>query len=188
MTLDYKKNSHCSYCGSKFAEQKNWPRRCFVCYNDSFSNPAPVVVLMLVVHSGSIPGLLIQKRNIDPKKGEWALTGGYIDAGETWQEAAVREAKEELGLTIQSEGLELYGVDSSTTRDSILICCVQRSPYDWFGGDDPGLKSFFRNYSAVPNDEVQAVDVMWNPQELAFPTHNYWANKFLKELQEKYVR
>jgi hypothetical protein len=31
----FKKNSHCGYCGTKFAEQKLWPRKCFVCSKDT---------------------------------------------------------------------------------------------------------------------------------------------------------
>lgn len=193
--LNYKKNSYCSYCGSKFTEQKNWPRKCFVCYNESFSNPLPVVVVLIPVvdyvaegcGTKKVSGLLIQQRNIEPAKGGWALTGGYIDNLETWKAAAVREVKEELGLQIKEDELELYDVDSSSKKDCILICCRLSTAYDWRGGEYwNGLPDIIKYYGhTFPNEEVQAWDVMWEERELAFPAHNYWANKFLKELKGK---
>jgi predicted Zn-ribbon and HTH transcriptional regulator len=33
---DFVKGSHCSWCGSKFAEQIVWPRKCFRCGNDAY--------------------------------------------------------------------------------------------------------------------------------------------------------
>lgn len=187
MNTDSVKNSHCSYCGTRFTEQKLWPRKCFRCYNDSFSNPLPVVVVMQVVDNfgqGNRKGIIIQQRGIEPKKGGWALTGGYIDDGETWEEAGVREVYEEMGLEIKQNSLELYDVTSSTNKNNILICCVSRAPYDWNGYDDPGLKDFFERSKQFPNHEVEAVDIMWEERELAFPAHTEWANKFLKELNK----
>lgn len=192
------KNAHCSYCGTRFTEQKLWPRKCFRCYNDSFSNPLPVVVVMQSVHRSlhstekgqNEYGIVIQQRGIEPKKGQWALTGGYIDAGETWQEAAVREVHEELGLDIKEfHKLELYDILSSTNRDTMLICCIDKMPYDekgydWYSGFDEIIK----HKGVVPNNEVQAVDIMWEERELAFPTHTEWANRYLKELNQKKVK
>jgi len=183
------KNSHCSYCGGRFTEQKLWPRRCFICYNDSWSNPLPVVVVLLKIEKvvsdfpggKTVTGILIQRRGIEPKKGEWALTGGYIDQGENWQQAAVREVYEELGLKTKEDSYDLYGVTSSTDNKNILIFCSNRSPYDWNGYDDPGLKDYFHSTTFIPNEEVLEVDVMWEPRELAFPAHNEMANKFIKE-------
>ena len=41
--------------------------------------------------------ILLQRRNDD---GTWGLPGGYLEIGETLEEAARREAREELGLTL----------------------------------------------------------------------------------------
>jgi ADP-ribose pyrophosphatase YjhB (NUDIX family) len=181
-TFEPKQHSHCSYCGTRFTEQKLWPRKCFRCYNDSFSNPLPVVVVMLVVQDGFKKGLLIQRRGIDPEKGKWALTGGYIDDGETWQEAAVREVKEELDLKINPAYLALEGVTSSTKKNNMLIMCSYQNFWDWKGYDDPGLRDYFQRSTFIPNHEVEAIDVMWEPMDLAFPAHTEYANKLLASL------
>ena len=53
---------------------------------------------------------LIQKRaknkKINPNK--WSQTGGAVDSGETVIEAAIREVKEELGLSIGKENILLW--------------------------------------------------------------------------------
>jgi ADP-ribose pyrophosphatase len=45
--------------------------------------------------------LLIQ-RGQPPSEGLWAIPGGRVELGETLQEAAEREIKEETGLTIRA--------------------------------------------------------------------------------------
>ncbi len=44
--------------------------------------------------------LLLAKRNIEPRKGYWNLPCGFLENGETVQEGAVREVKEETGASI----------------------------------------------------------------------------------------
>lgn len=159
------KGKHCSYCGTAFAEQKLWPRICFKCGNTTWSNPLPVAATILNVWEGNKLGTLIQQRGIDPHKGGWALTGGYIDHGETWQQAIVREVREELGLETREEDYLLGNVDSNTDRSVILTFCIN-------------IRTFFMDeIHFVPNDEVTAIKIVHEAVELAFPTHT----AFLKE-------
>lgn len=44
--------------------------------------------------------ILLGRRNKEPYFGRWVLPGGKIEYGETHQQAAIREAKEELGIDI----------------------------------------------------------------------------------------
>ncbi|HEX7455912.1 MAG TPA: NUDIX hydrolase [Candidatus Nanoarchaeia archaeon] len=48
------------------------------------------------------------KRGNEPFKGHWALPGGKVDVGETTQEAALRELKEESSLEGKVECLVGY--------------------------------------------------------------------------------
>ena len=58
--------------------------------------------------------LLIQRKN-EPHKNSWALPGGFLDMGETLEQAAARELKEETGLKLKS--LRQLGVFSKVDRD-----------------------------------------------------------------------
>ena len=49
--------------------------------------------------------VLLVKRAIDPGAGRWALPGGFVDAGEGAATAAIREAHEELTVTVELLGL-----------------------------------------------------------------------------------
>src|SRR5690242_3203089 len=92
--MQYKKNSHCSYCGERFNETQAWPKRCWKCGNRSYLNPTPVSVVLLPVEDG----VLAVRRTILPQQGMLALPGGFVDLKETWQEAGAREVQEETGL------------------------------------------------------------------------------------------
>jgi ADP-ribose pyrophosphatase YjhB (NUDIX family) len=60
----------------------------------SHRNPLPTVDIIIEVPGGII---LIKRKN--PPLG-WAIPGGFIEYGESAEQAAQREAKEETGLTI----------------------------------------------------------------------------------------
>ena len=59
----------------------------------------PQVAVGAVVFSEN--KILLVKRSNHPAKGMWAVPGGKIQAGETMQQALVREIKEETGLDIR---------------------------------------------------------------------------------------
>jgi 8-oxo-dGTP diphosphatase len=59
-----------------------------------------VAVGAVVIHKDKI---LLVKRIKDPQKETWAIPGGSVNLGETLQEAAEREIKEETGLTIKAK-------------------------------------------------------------------------------------
>lgn len=60
-------------------------------------------------------GIVLIRRASDPFEGQWALPGGFVEVGETVEEAAAREAAEETGLAVELAGL--VGVYSDPDRD-----------------------------------------------------------------------
>lgn len=68
--------------------------------------------------------LVLIKRKDEPFKGSWAIPGGFVEHGETVEEAARREAEEETGLKV--ELTDIIGVFSEPDRDPrghiISIC------------------------------------------------------------------
>ncbi len=74
-----------------------------------YRNPFPTVDIIIRIGASIV---LIARRN--PPYG-WALPGGFVDYGETLEEAAVREAREETGLEI--ENLRQFRAYSDPQRD-----------------------------------------------------------------------
>ena len=60
-------------------------------------------------------GMVLVRRGNDPFEGQWALPGGFVEVGETVEQAAVRETEEETGLKV--EITRLVGVYSEPERD-----------------------------------------------------------------------
>lgn len=66
---------------------------CEIC---AFDNPK-ATVSAVIWHRGRI---LIVKRNIEPFKDKWGLPGGFLQRGETPEQALEREVQEELGCEV----------------------------------------------------------------------------------------
>lgn len=113
--------SHCSSCGSKYTSAK-WPKFCGCCDNTVFRNPIPVAVgLIPIISTNNKRGLLLVERAIKPCIGELCLPGGFIDWGESWQEAASREVFEETSLQTDPNEFNLAGTHSTPDKTRILI-------------------------------------------------------------------
>ncbi len=152
-------HSHCSYCGTAYPAGVGWPRTCVQCEEITWSNPIPVAVALLQVRQpdGRV-GLVVVRRDIEPGRGLLALPGGFIETGESWQEATVRELREETGLLADADDVSLVSV-ASTPGMSLLI----------FGllpvRDAADLPP------STPTEEATEWLVITQPAPLAFPTH-----------------
>jgi 8-oxo-dGTP diphosphatase len=61
-------------------------------------------------------GVLLARRDKDPGEGLWSIPGGGVELGETQEEAAVRETKEETG--VDCDVIEYVGTADLVTKDS----------------------------------------------------------------------
>jgi ADP-ribose pyrophosphatase YjhB (NUDIX family) len=75
-----------------------------------YRNPIPTVDIIIEIESRGI--ILIKRKN--PPYG-WAIPGGFVDYGESLEEAALREAKEETNLDV--ERLKQFHTYSDPQRD-----------------------------------------------------------------------
>lgn len=76
-----------------------------------YNNPTPTVDTIIQKESK----ILLIKRKKDPFKNMMALPGGFVNEGETVEEAAKREIREETNLEIRL--LDILGVYSDPNRD-----------------------------------------------------------------------
>jgi len=162
-------NSHCSYCGTSYPLDAGWPRTCVSCEETTWRNPLPVAVIMMPVRvaAGAPAGLVVVRRDIEPGRGLLALPGGFIETGETWQEAAVRELREETGLLAQAHEITLYDVVSTAGTINIFGVLPMRD-----AGDLP---------ASAATEEATEWLVIASPEPLAFPTHETVVTNFFAQ-------
>ena len=152
-------NGYCGYCGTAYAPDSPWPRICPGCGETTWRNPLPVAILLVPVdhEDGSRAGLIAVRRDIEPARGELCLPGGFIEFGETWEEGAVRELREEAGLHANPGEVTLFDVSSNGRH--ILI----------FGTVPPRPASSLP--PSAPTNESTEWLVLDGPQQVAFPFH-----------------
>jgi 8-oxo-dGTP diphosphatase len=91
-------------------------------------NKRPLLAVDAIVITKDYHFVFVKRKN-PPFKGMLALPGGFVEYGETVEEAVVREVKEETGLKVKIE--ELLGVYSDADRDprghvvSIVTICKE---------------------------------------------------------------
>ena len=157
--------AHCTFCGARFILNQPWPRRCGACGETSYLNPSPVAVAVQPVGTG----LLAVRRGIAPARGRLALPGGFVDVGETWQAAAVRELFEETGVKADPAGVRLY--DTVSAPDGTILVF--------------GLLPALATPADLPlppsSPEIQNREVLYGPTELGFSIHTAIAIRYFTE-------
>lgn len=162
------KDSHCTSCGTRFAEDTGWPRRCAGCGTVTYRNPLPVAVALLPVRDAGRSGLIVIRRRIQPSYGLLALPGGFIDVGESWQRAVVRELAEETGITASADEVALADALTDVTGGYLLL----------FGLLPP--RDAARLPPAAPTDETDGHQPLWEPAELGFELHTLAARRWFE--------
>lgn len=132
-----KQRKHCPYCGEiiiKKYEDNVQRDFCPACKSFFYENPLPVVSSILE----SSRQILLVKRDRAPSKGLWCLPTGFAEAGESIEQAALRELEEETG--IKGKIVKLLDVDSYKSRfygDLLFLTfVVQQSGGKLCAGDD----------------------------------------------------
>ena len=70
-----------------------------------YKYPHPAVTTDCVIFGYDLKeglSVLLVRRGIEPYKDYWALPGGFVEYGESVEEAAIREAKEETNIDVES--------------------------------------------------------------------------------------
>jgi 8-oxo-dGTP diphosphatase len=111
----------------------------------------PLVGVGLIIIENS--RVVLVKRAHPPLQAQWSIPGGVLEVGELVREAAIREAREETGLTVEPG--ELLGV-----YDRILRTADQRVQYHYV------LIDFLcRRVAGDLAAATDAADVRWVRQE-----------------------
>lgn len=130
---------------------------------DPHTNPVPTVDIIIETGDGEI--LLIKRRN--PPYG-WALPGGFVDYGETLEDAARREALEETGLKVRL--VRQFHAYSDPARDprfhTVTVVFIANAGGTARAGDDA--------------EEVNAFSLASLPKDIAFDHRDILLDYFHK--------
>ena len=147
-------------CGQRLttAVPENDTRRRLVCMDCGFIhyiNPRPVAGTIPVRADGAI---LLVRRAIEPRIGTWVFPGGYMDVGETAEEAAARETLEEAHLTVAN--LRLLGVYTRSGPGVVVIVYEAEATSEAEAGHETSEVGWFQP-AAIPWTELAFDSTEW---------------------------
>jgi ADP-ribose pyrophosphatase YjhB (NUDIX family) len=120
----------CPICGKPLAASHDGESQrphCEVCHRFYYSNPVPAACCFVTQGDA----LLYVQRAVEPCCGQWTFPGGFVEIGETTEEAARRELLEETGL--RGHGFHLIGASTQPSRLSGAVTVLGYAVEEWEG-------------------------------------------------------
>jgi NAD+ diphosphatase len=112
---------HCARCGSRTdIIRGGWSRRCPVCEAEHYPRVDPVV-MMLVEHDDNV--LLGRQPHYPPRR--YSALAGFLEVGETIEDAVRRELREEAGMEV--ERIDYVTSQPWPFPSSLMIGCTARA-------------------------------------------------------------
>jgi ADP-ribose pyrophosphatase YjhB (NUDIX family) len=113
---------YCADCGAALVERVVEAEQrsrlvCGTCGAVAYRNPK-IVVSSVVAANGRV---LLCRRAEAPAAGWWALPGGFMECGESLEEAAARETLEETGVRVPVDALRLHAVSTLPYISEVYI-------------------------------------------------------------------
>ena len=157
----------CPKCGGAFESRrlKEFEPERLVCSQCAFVfylNPK-VAAGAVVEYEG---GIVLLRREIDPRAGFWVHPGGFVDRGETLEAAAKRETREEVGMDV--EITHLLGAYSFEDSEVVVVTYAARA---------------LSGVPAVGDESLEVAafaphEIPWD--DLAFPSTRLALKEFLR--------
>ncbi len=158
----------CSQCGAKLAVRippgDHLPRYlCDACGTIHYQNPR-LVVGCVPEHDGRI---LLCRRAIEPRRGFWTVPAGFMENGETLQQAAARESREEA--LVEVEIGSLLSIVHVLQAHQVHVFFRASMPKAEHGAGAESLETAL----LLPED------IPW--PELAFPSTEFTLRRYLED-------
>ena len=158
----------CGNCGAavslRIPEGDHLPRYvCEACGTIHYRNPR-LVVGCVPEHAGRI---LLCRRAIEPRRGYWTVPAGFMENGETLQEAAARETREEALAEVEIESL--LSVVHVLHAEQVHVFFRAALPEARFGAGVESLEVELFAPEAIP----------WN--DIAFPSTDFTLRRYLED-------
>jgi len=170
---------YCGACGGSL-EERLLPAEqrarlvCSACGTVAWRNPH-VLVSTVVAAAGRV---LLCRRAEPPAAGYWALPGGFMECGESLEEAAARETWEETGVRLDAHELRLHAVSTlpyisevyvgfrvELPQEPALTCGPECVEVRFFSGDElpwaelayPEIENYLRMYFSERKADAYAI-------------------------------
>lgn len=156
--------SFCRCCGTRLVLRRPNGRErelCPACGWVYYSKPNPASAVA-IIQGGRV---LMVSRKHEPFQGQWTLPSGFVEYGETPEETALRELREEIGVEVELTGLVDVLLERGDPRGLCLLVIYTgrikegedgRTPEPEAGDDAAEVRRF-------PLDRL--------PEEIAFAAH-----------------
>ena len=127
----------CGVCGSATASfRAGWGRRCTSCKAEHFPRVDPVVI-MLAEHEGRV---LVGRQHQYPP-GRYSALAGFVEPGESIEEAVAREIREEAGVGVTH--VRYVASQPWPFPGSLMIACVAQAETDVLTLDETEIEDAF---------------------------------------------
>ena len=160
----------CSHCGQpvtmRVPEGDHRPRHvCTGCGAVHYQNPK-IVAGCVPEHEGRI---LLCRRAIEPRRGYWTIPAGFMENGETTQDAARRESMEEAQADVEIGSL--LAVVHVLHADQVHVMFRARLPRPEYGVSPESLEVMLCDAQRIP----------WT--DLAFRSVDFALRRYLEDRQ-----
>jgi len=139
----HRRHRFCGICGSRTGPfRAGWARRCDGCGAEHFPRVDPVVI-MLAEYEGRV--LLGRQPQYPPRR--YSALAGFLEPGESIEEAVARELEEEAGLSVSAvryvasqpwpfPGSLMIGCIADSTRDAVRLDTKELEDAIWVGREE----------------------------------------------------
>lgn len=148
----HRRRRHCGRCGAR-TRSEDAPageRRCPECDHSEFLNPAPAIIVL--VHRGD---RMLLARAVEFPEGLFSALAGFVEPGESLEDAVRREVREEVGVELEAPeyfasqpwpfpNSLMVGFTAAWRAGEIRVDGEEIGEAGWFGPEDlprvpPGL-------------------------------------------------
>ncbi len=158
---------YCPRCGT-LMERRVIDERdrevCPACGFIFYRNPVPAVGVVVALEGK----VVLVRRRYEPRAGCWALPAGFMELGESAEDAAIRECHEETGLLVRVDHLlGVYSYGEGQRTGLLIIYAATATGGALVAADDATEAGVF------------ALDAL--PTPMAFPTHLQAIDRWRRE-------
>ncbi len=136
----------------------------------TYKYPRPAVTAdCIVITREKDPQILLIERGDEPFKGCWAFPGGFLNMEETTEQCAIRELKEETGLSVNN--ITQIGAYSKVNRDprgrtiTVAYLSIIDKTEEVNGNDDAAQAKWFL-LSTLPKLAFDHTDILKDALEV----------------------